>query len=367
MDNLENFIDNTVKISDYIEFADLFDNKNDKQPSFSVIVPCYNTGETIERTVASVLNQTLKNIEIIVVNDASTDEKTIKKLKKLEQYVKVIHLEKNSGVSNAKNIGTDNSHAQYILCLDSDDFIASSYLEKVKNIFDNDEHVGVVGAGVQNFGEAIGLWAQSEEFDLQDLLATNRLIAASCMRKSVYKDVGGYDTSLKSYEDWEFWIRVFSSEKKWKNRVIQETLFYYFVHDDSLQHGMSDAFMKNVLHIILGKHIQLYEQYYLEVFTNIHVQYTKNRLVNKKLTYNLNNANQQLKQKDQQLKQGDQQLKQKDQQIQQINVRLQDSNKKLINLQQSKSFRIGDLFFKSIKTPYKLIALPVNFVRILFS
>lgn len=331
MNNVDDFINNSVRLKNYINVDNSISYQHvDGIPNFSVIIPCYNTGETIERTVISILIQTLDNIEIVVVNDASTDEQTIDKLSELEQYINVINLENNTGLSNARNVGINNSRAEYILCLDSDDFIAPTYLEKAKIFFDRDSTVGVVGTGIHNFGGSEGTWRQPEDFKLEELLATNKVLVASCVRRSVYNDTDLYDVNLRSYEDWEFWIRVFSSEKKWKNRVIQENLFYYYVHSDSMQHSMDNNAMNEVLDIIFDKHEKLYKKHFKSIFQNIHIQYTNNRLTNKKLAYDV-----------------------------------EQRDKRIDRLLKSKSIRIGELFRNSIKYPHRLILSPYYLIKIL--
>jgi len=237
MKNLDSFINNRVKISDYIKSDSVLSEDKDDKPSFSVIVPCYNTGETIERTITSIVNQTLNNIEIIIVNDASTDVSTIEKLKELELYVKVINLVKNKGLANARNVGIENSRSDYILCLDSDDFIDESYLQIAKDIFDTEKNISVVIPAVQTFGEQSIGWIPESAFSKEEILATNRVVVASCVRRKIYEEVGYYDTSLKSYEDWEMWIRIFAYKKR-NFKVIERKVFFYNIRSESMYHSM---------------------------------------------------------------------------------------------------------------------------------
>lgn len=99
----------------------------------TVIIPAYNSEKTIEKCVDSVLTQTLKNVEIIVINDGSVDS-TSKKLSKYSEYsqLSVINQE-NHGVSYSRNIGIKNSNGKYIFFLDSDDYIEKDLL---KQLFD---------------------------------------------------------------------------------------------------------------------------------------------------------------------------------------------------------------------------------------
>ena len=87
----------------------------------SVVIPCYNSGVFIEKAINSVKKQTYNNIEIIVVNDGSTDPYTLNYLKKIKNITLIN--QKNKGLSNARNVGIKKAKGQYILPLDADDWI----------------------------------------------------------------------------------------------------------------------------------------------------------------------------------------------------------------------------------------------------
>ncbi|WP_320046297.1 glycosyltransferase family 2 protein [uncultured Ilyobacter sp.] len=104
----------------------------------SVVVPFYNIGNYVIKTIDSLESQTYRNFEVIFVDDASYDNS----LNIVEEYLnkvsfkyKIIHLSKNKGVSNARNIGLDNSKGEYIYFLDSDDYISENTFEKIIEIF----------------------------------------------------------------------------------------------------------------------------------------------------------------------------------------------------------------------------------------
>lgn len=97
----------------------------------SVIVPIYNSEEYLERCINSLTNQTLTNIEILLVNDGSTDlsRKIIHKFERQDERVQVIDLSINKGVSNARNVGIERAKGKYVQFIDSDDFIENHMLE----------------------------------------------------------------------------------------------------------------------------------------------------------------------------------------------------------------------------------------------
>lgn len=104
-----------------------------KNDLISVVIPVYNTEKYLERCVNSVLNQSYKNLEIIFVNDSSTDNsmEIIEKYCNADNRCKYINLEKNVGVGNARNIGINQANGKYIAFIDSDDWVDSNFYIKL--------------------------------------------------------------------------------------------------------------------------------------------------------------------------------------------------------------------------------------------
>lgn len=106
----------------------------------SIVIPVYNSEEYLEECLESVITQSYKNIEIILINDGSTDNSLniCYKFKKKDSRIKIIN-KKNTGVSDARNIGIINSTGNYIVFVDSDDYCEKSMVDTIiKNINDND-------------------------------------------------------------------------------------------------------------------------------------------------------------------------------------------------------------------------------------
>ncbi len=113
-------------------------------PKVSVILPCYNVANYMDNMFASLRNQTMKDIEIICVDDKSTDN-TVKKIRefiKSDKRISLYKLAKNHGASYARNYGLKKSNGKYVCFLDSDDFIDNDFIEKLyKNITKNKSDV----------------------------------------------------------------------------------------------------------------------------------------------------------------------------------------------------------------------------------
>jgi len=106
----------------------------DRIPKISIIIPAYNVSQYIKRCVESAINQTLKDIEIIIINDGSSDNtlETIKNIKSQDKRIILIS-QKNQGVSEARNAGIDIAKGEYIQYLDGDDWIESNACEETYN------------------------------------------------------------------------------------------------------------------------------------------------------------------------------------------------------------------------------------------
>ncbi len=265
-----------------------------KRYNFTVIVPCFNMGNTLSETIDSILNQTLRDIQILVIDDASTDDFTKKELSKYNDIVDIVWLEKNGGLSHARNTGIKLAKSEYVLCLDSDDKIEKTYLEKAKIIFDNDKSVGLVSSGMQHFGASHIKMMPSIDFTLMQLMTVNRIPVASCVRKKVYDDIGIYDENLSVYEDWDLWIRLFASNRKWEMMIIPEYLFFYRVRKNSMMHSLDEEKMTNSLRHIINKHKSYYERNHEDIFIELHNELMRARVHNqlrhlnqRKITFSL--------------------------------------------------------------------------------
>ena len=192
----------------------------------SIIIPCYNDGIYIHETLQSLNTQTFQNFEILIIDDASNDGETIKILSELKQdNLQVIFLDKNSGPAVARNKGIEIARGKYILPLDADDKIESTYLEKAKNVLDKDPNMGIVYCEADFFGLKTGKW-DLPPYEFPKILISNMIFATAMYRKDDWKTVGGYNAQmLLGNEDYNFWLSLLELEKTVYQ--IPETLFHY--------------------------------------------------------------------------------------------------------------------------------------------
>ena len=107
------------------------------EPLISVIIPVYKVEKYLNKCVDSVLNQTYKNLEIILVDDGSPDKcpEICDEYAKKDDRIKIIH-KQNGGLSDARNVGIEKSTGEYITFIDSDDYVDSNYIEQLYKLFD---------------------------------------------------------------------------------------------------------------------------------------------------------------------------------------------------------------------------------------
>ncbi len=208
-------------------------------PKVSIIIPCYNYGQFIDEAVESVLNQTYTNYEIIIVNDGSTDNFTVEKLKAYKHSkIKVLHTE-NQGLPFARNNGIKISDGEYIACLDADDKYDTCFIEKCVDAFESSktQKLGIITTWIQTFGEKNELWKMSSYNPIKLMSEDDGGIhVASMFKRSCWEEIGGYPENLTKggYEDRSFWISIISKGFKWK--CVNEPLFFYRVKNSSMIH-----------------------------------------------------------------------------------------------------------------------------------
>jgi glycosyltransferase involved in cell wall biosynthesis len=237
-------------------------------PKVSVIIPCYNLGKYIEEAVDSVLNQTYKDFEIIIVNDGSTEKETVDLLNSLNKpKTKVLHTN-NQGLAEARNNGIKLAVGEYILPLDADDRIAPTYLEKAVLILDENKNVGIVYSLAEFFDEENSAW-DLPEYSLPRMLLTNLIFCSAFFRKTDWDQVGGYKASMKyGWEDYEFWLSLI--ELKREVYRIPEHLFFYRSRHNSMANAMSREHLLYSHKEIVRNHSDLFIKNIEFIFENIY-------------------------------------------------------------------------------------------------
>ena len=214
-------------------------------PLISVIIPAYNAEKFIERTLQSVLAQTYRNIEVIVVNDGSVDQTAATVRSIIQQDQRVILLQQpNSGVAAARNLAIENSTGELIAPIDADDIWYPENLEKqVQCLLEADSSVGLIYSWSVDIDEndlLIGAFRAAKiEGDVYLTLLCHNFLgnaSASMFRRECLDQVGNYDREMKKQngqgcEDWDLYLRI---AEKYQFRVVTKFLVGYRKPSESM-------------------------------------------------------------------------------------------------------------------------------------
>lgn len=235
-------------------------------PKVSIIMPCYNSEKYIEKAIQSVLDQTYRNFELIIIDDDSTD----KTWKIIEQYAKkdfrVICTKKDEnekGISKSMNKGIEMARGKYITRMDSDDIIIPEKIFRQVQFLDKNEEYGVCSVNIammDNLGNIYNenVYPEQKVPSEWTFLWTNPVPNAPCMyRASIIKDNNITFSDLKTAEDYDFLEKLITKTKVY---MINLPLYYYRYNEKSTYNKNRKETFKNSLKIS--------EKYYNEITKN---------------------------------------------------------------------------------------------------
>jgi len=184
-------------------------SKNHSKTLVSAIIPTHNRADLLERAIESVLDQTWENLELVIVDDAS-DDKTPQFLKSLSDQhknLKVIRNQESKGAAASRNIAIQNAKGDFIAGLDDDDFWRPNRIELLMEEF-QDGYSAVTSNDRMDFGEKEIVWKKKPVITLHDLLYYNQVGNQVLTKKEYLQQIGGYDETLQSAQDYDLWIRL---------------------------------------------------------------------------------------------------------------------------------------------------------------
>jgi glycosyltransferase involved in cell wall biosynthesis len=191
-------------------------------PLVSIIIPCYNQGKYVPEAILSAYRQMYEPVEIIVINDGSTDNSNDRIIPYLDRITYINQT--NQGVSAARNNGLDVAQGKYCLFLDADDMLTNDYVgimvREAKQLTNP-----VISAPVQYFGLHSQLWRPSLP-QLPDFLQTNCTSVTSLCLTAQAKKIRFDETMRSGYEDWDFWIRMWQDSCEFS--IVQEPLRLFY-------------------------------------------------------------------------------------------------------------------------------------------
>lgn len=185
-------------------------------PKISVVMPFYNDGKYIEQAVNCVLNQTFPLFELLIIDDGSKDEESLKildRVSKLDKRIRVFHKE-NEGLAATRDFGASKSakSCDYLFFLDSDDLIEETYLECAYWTLQTNKKAAWAYSDLVGFEGQEYMW--NKYFNSETMKKENILVATALIRKKDFFEVNGYELREKAVnEDWNFWLKMIAKEK----------------------------------------------------------------------------------------------------------------------------------------------------------
>jgi glycosyltransferase involved in cell wall biosynthesis len=225
-------------------------------PAISVVIPCCNQGELVLAAVASVEDSEGAELELVIVNDGSTDPFTTEVLGRLRAVGYRILDQPTRGLAAARNAGIRATRGRYILPLDAGSRIRPSYLRRATDVLDAAPEVGVVYGDAALFGDRNGPW-RVPEFNLDEMTAGNRIGACAAFRRSVWEQCGGYDEDIEvGGQDWDFWLSVAATGCQFVH--IPEVLLDVQSESMSFDHYKPED-RRRILEFIAAKHTAIFQ------------------------------------------------------------------------------------------------------------
>lgn len=207
-------------------------------PLAAVVIPCFNQAHFLAECLESLLAQTYQSWEAIVIDDASPDSDSIASITRSmnDERIRLVHHDVNRGLAAARNTGARCSSSEYIVFVDADDKLDPNYLKLLVRVLQDNEDLDCVFADLQLFG----LYNNTVKTTLPEPGAILRgqtvgVGGGMLMKRRLLDVVGGFDESeimRIGREDWEFYIRVFTSRAKAAH--VDEPLYCYRMSSSSM-------------------------------------------------------------------------------------------------------------------------------------
>ena len=226
------------------------------KPTVSVIVPLYNAAPYIGETLASIVESTYRPLEVVVVDDGSTDGslRIAESFAKSHPEVRVLH-QANAGVSAARNNAIAHAKGEWILPIDADDKISPTYIAHAVEAIAED--VRVIGCKSQFFGAKEGEW-KLPEYTPERLAQRNMIHISSLFRKADWLRVGGFCEEEIYREDHDFWLSMMELGGRYVR--LEETGLYYRVLPGS-RRSKAKAHKRTIVDALNKRHAAYMEKY----------------------------------------------------------------------------------------------------------
>ncbi len=223
-------------------------------PLVSIVLPCYNAHEYLGKAIESAKAQTHDNVEILIVNDGSTEQETRDFLSAVGPDIHVVH-QKNKGLPAARNRAFREAKGDFILPLDCDDWLEPEAVTCLLEIQQASEFPAFAFPQMILEGEAKGVL--KKEYNHFEQLFLNQLPYCLLLPREAWGETGGYDEKMRmGYEDWEFNIRL--GINGWRGVTPTRPLFHYRVTNSGMLLSLSGKRHGKLWKGIRDKHLSAF-------------------------------------------------------------------------------------------------------------
>jgi Glycosyl transferase family 2 len=224
---------------------------NESRSCISVVIPLYNQGDYVHEAISSVTSEGLHTLEIIVVNDGSTDERTNRIFEDLHGVRKV--RQNNRGLSAARNAGIAVANGDYVVPLDADDLVAPGFLASARAALDRNRDIAYVVGRARYTGLLNLTYVPAGFIPELNLFIHTHGKAVGMYRKSALDSIGGYDEDFCAFEDWELQVALYRGG--YDTDVLPMLSQFYRRHADSMSFTKSNGMREQLVHQLMRKHL----------------------------------------------------------------------------------------------------------------
>lgn len=234
-----------------------------QEPLVSVIVPVYNQTMWLRETIESILLSSYSNLEIVIIDDGSTDKSAVQVINSIEHPKVRIVRQNNRGLAGARNRGIREAKGHFILPLDADDRIDPNYIRDAVQALVNNPKLSFVTCYVQYFGDYSHQWIPIGLVESVILIENAASVCSAVFRADVIKQLGCYDESMPAFEDWDLLCRL--AEGGYEGDVLPRVYFYYRRHQDSMMNRDVSRMRFQLNQYMIRKNAKLSSRYAKEL------------------------------------------------------------------------------------------------------
>lgn len=247
--------------------------KSNLNADIEAVITSYNQGSMIQEAVQSLCSQTRLPRKIIIIDDGSTDEDSLRVLKDMEKKSDfpipvLVHYQKNGGVSAARNAGIKNTQSSMVLVLDGDDKLEPDYIESVGKLLHDNPSMVAASSWMHTFGVLDALVCPAGG-NIVPFLSNNCCPATHILRRENFEQCGGYDESMRSgFEDWDFFLSMLETLPEACIGIVEKPLINYCTAPASSNIKSMNKRLE-LMRYIIEKHIVSYRNHVADVILEI--------------------------------------------------------------------------------------------------